>query len=79
MEGSRGKSSISDITTVVINVTDVNDNTPVFGRGDYRAEISEDLTPGALVMKVEIKHVHTLLHRKIMRKWSNFFLYMLEN
>ena len=52
VEGSRGKSSLSDITTVIINVTDVNDNTPVFGRGDYSTEISEDLTPGGLVMKV---------------------------
>ncbi|XP_041799455.1 protocadherin Fat 2 isoform X2 [Chelmon rostratus] len=52
VEGSRGKSSLSDITTVIINVTDVNDNTPVFGRGDYTAEISENLTPGRLVMKV---------------------------
>lgn len=55
VEGSRGKSSLSDITTVIINVTDVNDNTPVFGRGDYSAEITEDLIPGGLVMKVEIK------------------------
>ncbi|KAL3973507.1 hypothetical protein ACER0C_024714 [Sarotherodon galilaeus] len=52
VEGSRGKSPLSDITTVIINVTDVNDNPPVFGRGDYSAEVSEDLTPGRLVMKV---------------------------
>ncbi|KAM9376180.1 LOW QUALITY PROTEIN: protocadherin Fat 2 [Pholidichthys leucotaenia] len=52
VEGSRGKSSLSDITTVIINVTDVNDNAPVFGRGDYSTEISEDLTPGSLVMRI---------------------------
>ncbi|XP_070818647.1 protocadherin Fat 2 [Chaetodon trifascialis] len=52
VEGSRGKSSLSDITTVIVNVTDVNDNAPVFGRGDYTAEISEDLTPGRPVMTV---------------------------
>ncbi|KAM6924214.1 protocadherin Fat 2 [Xenentodon cancila] len=52
VEGSRGKSSLTDITTVIINVTDVNDNAPVFRQGDYSAEISEDLTPGSLVMKV---------------------------
>ncbi|XP_028272859.1 protocadherin Fat 2 [Parambassis ranga] len=52
VEGSRGKSSLTDITTVIINVTDVNDNAPVFGKGDYKAEISEDLTPGSLVMTV---------------------------
>uniref|UniRef100_A0A669EL52 FAT atypical cadherin 2 n=1 Tax=Oreochromis niloticus TaxID=8128 RepID=A0A669EL52_ORENI len=49
VEGSRGKSPLSDITTVIINVTDVNDNPPVFGRSDYSAEVSEDLTPGRLV------------------------------
>ncbi|KAF3694240.1 Protocadherin Fat 2 FAT tumor suppressor -like protein 2 Precursor [Channa argus] len=52
VEGSRGKPSLSDITTVIINVTDVNDNAPVFKQGDYRAEVSEDLVPGSLVMKV---------------------------
>lgn len=52
VEGSRGKSTLSDITTIIIKVTDVNDNVPVFGKGDYSAEISEDLTPGSLVMKV---------------------------
>ncbi|XP_012717208.2 protocadherin Fat 2 [Fundulus heteroclitus] len=52
VEGSRGKSSLSDITTVVINVTDVNDNAPVFRQSIYSAEILEDLTPGSLVMKV---------------------------
>ncbi|KAM9741190.1 LOW QUALITY PROTEIN: protocadherin Fat 2 [Menidia menidia] len=52
VEGSRGKASLSDIAMVVINVTDVNDNTPAFGQGDYSAEISEDLTPGHLVMKL---------------------------
>ncbi|KAM9795003.1 protocadherin Fat 2 [Neosynchiropus ocellatus] len=52
VEGRRGKSTLSDITTVIINVTDINDNAPVFQRGDYSVEISEDLTPGSLVMKV---------------------------
>lgn len=55
VEGSRGKSTLSDITTIIIKVTDVNDNVPVFGKGDYSAEISEDLTPGSLVMKVDQK------------------------
>uniref|UniRef100_A0A667YH43 FAT atypical cadherin 2 n=1 Tax=Myripristis murdjan TaxID=586833 RepID=A0A667YH43_9TELE len=52
VEGSRGKSSLSDVAMVIINVTDVNDNAPVFGRGDYSAEISEALAPGSLVMQV---------------------------
>uniref|UniRef100_A0A3Q3F9R6 FAT atypical cadherin 2 n=1 Tax=Labrus bergylta TaxID=56723 RepID=A0A3Q3F9R6_9LABR len=54
VEGSRGKSSLSDITTVIINVTDLNDNAPVFGRGDYSTEVSEDLTPGSLVTATDL-------------------------
>ncbi|XP_040031249.2 protocadherin Fat 2 isoform X1 [Gasterosteus aculeatus] len=52
VEGSRGKSSLSDVATVTVHVTDLNDNAPVFGRGDYSAEVPEDLTPGGLVLKV---------------------------
>nr|XP_057914890.1 protocadherin Fat 2 [Doryrhamphus excisus] len=52
VEGSRGRSALRDITMLVINVTDVNDNAPAFGRGDYSAEISEEDAPGSLVMKV---------------------------
>lgn len=54
LEGTRGKSTLSDITMVIINITDVNDNTPVFGQGDYRADISEDLSPGHVVMQVAV-------------------------
>uniref|UniRef100_A0A8C1WJD8 FAT atypical cadherin 2 n=1 Tax=Cyprinus carpio TaxID=7962 RepID=A0A8C1WJD8_CYPCA len=32
VEGARGKPSLSDIATVMINITDVNDNPPVFNR-----------------------------------------------
>uniref|UniRef100_A0A4W5KGH0 FAT atypical cadherin 2 n=1 Tax=Hucho hucho TaxID=62062 RepID=A0A4W5KGH0_9TELE len=52
LEGTRGKSTLSDITMVIINITDVNDNTPVFGQRDYRADVSEDLSPGDVVMQV---------------------------
>lgn len=52
LETSNGRFSIGNTLMLVINVTDVNDNAPVFGQGGYSAEIMEDLTPGALVMKV---------------------------
>lgn len=52
VEGSRGKQSLSDVTTVIVNVTDVNDNSPVFEDGGYSVEVMEDLPPGAAVMKV---------------------------
>lgn len=37
---------------VIVNVTDVNDNPPVFEEGGYGVEIMEDVPPGSLVMKV---------------------------
>ncbi|KAL0973727.1 hypothetical protein UPYG_G00210150 [Umbra pygmaea] len=52
VEGTRGKSSLSDITMVIVNITDVNDNPPVFANRDYRADIREDLVPGSIVMQV---------------------------
>ncbi|XP_023653219.2 protocadherin Fat 2 [Paramormyrops kingsleyae] len=52
VEGSRGKSSLSDVTMVIINVTDVNDNPPIFNRGDYSAEVPEDIALDDLVMQV---------------------------
>lgn len=52
VEGARGKASLSDIAMVVVNITDINDNPPIFNRGDYSAEIAEDLLPGDTVMQV---------------------------
>lgn len=52
VEGSRGKSSLSDVTMVIINITDVNDNPPIFNRGDYSAEVPEDIALDGLVMQV---------------------------
>lgn len=69
VEGSRGKSSLSDITTVIINVTDVNDNAPAFERGDYSTEISEDLTPGGLIMKVSTEVKKKLFWTKCVTNW----------
>lgn len=37
-----GTPSLSDVVTVNINVTDINDNSPVFSQDTYTAVISED-------------------------------------
>lgn len=37
-----GTPSLSDVVTVNINVTDVNDNTPIFSQDTYTAVVSED-------------------------------------
>ncbi|XP_022539774.2 protocadherin Fat 2 [Astyanax mexicanus] len=52
VEGARGKASLTDIAMVIINITDINDNPPVFSRGDYSTEIAEDLSAGDTVMQV---------------------------
>uniref|UniRef100_A0A9J8ADP7 FAT atypical cadherin 2 n=1 Tax=Cyprinus carpio carpio TaxID=630221 RepID=A0A9J8ADP7_CYPCA len=52
VEGARGKASLSDIATVMINITDVNDNPPVFNRSSYSAVIAEDISPGDMVLQV---------------------------
>ncbi|XP_067899138.1 protocadherin Fat 1 [Heterodontus francisci] len=53
VDGNRkGTLLFGDSTTVVINVTDVNDNAPKFSHNVYLAEISEDAPLGELVLKV---------------------------
>uniref|UniRef100_A0A672QBL2 FAT atypical cadherin 2 n=1 Tax=Sinocyclocheilus grahami TaxID=75366 RepID=A0A672QBL2_SINGR len=47
-----GKPLLSDIATVIINITDVNDNPPVFNHSSYSSVIAEDITPGDMVLQV---------------------------
>ncbi|XP_056442395.1 protocadherin Fat 1a isoform X2 [Gadus chalcogrammus] len=47
-----GSPPLSDMATVNINLTDVNDNSPVFSQETYMAVVSEDAEPGKAVVTV---------------------------
>uniref|UniRef100_A0A672LHY1 Protocadherin Fat 1-like n=1 Tax=Sinocyclocheilus grahami TaxID=75366 RepID=A0A672LHY1_SINGR len=47
-----GTPSLSDMATVNINLTDVNDNSPVFSQDIYSAVVSEDAELGKIVLAV---------------------------
>lgn len=49
-----GSPPLSDMATVNINLTDVNDNGPVFSQDVYTAVVSEDTELGKTVMAVTI-------------------------
>ncbi|XP_027901341.1 protocadherin-16-like [Xiphophorus couchianus] len=48
-----GTPSLSSIATVQVQVSDVNDNAPVFHQLEYRATVSEDGLPGSTVLTLE--------------------------
>ncbi|XP_069825207.1 protocadherin Fat 2 [Dendropsophus ebraccatus] len=53
VEGTRASSPpLSDVTLLVVNITDVNDNKPIFSLEEYEAEIREDAVVGDLIVMV---------------------------
>ncbi|KAM6972795.1 protocadherin Fat 1a [Aplochiton taeniatus] len=52
-----GSPPLSDMATVNINLTDVNDNSPSFSQATYAAVISEDAEPGKTVVTVVAEDV----------------------
>ncbi|XP_053500578.1 protocadherin-16 isoform X2 [Ictalurus furcatus] len=48
-----GKPSLSAIATVQVQLTDVNDNAPMFHQLEYRATVSEDQLPGGTILTLE--------------------------
>uniref|UniRef100_A0A8D0DTW5 FAT atypical cadherin 2 n=1 Tax=Salvator merianae TaxID=96440 RepID=A0A8D0DTW5_SALMN len=53
IEGTRkGSASLSDMTMVVVNITDINDHAPVFSQDLYIAKIREDAAVGDVVLTV---------------------------
>ncbi|TDH14711.1 hypothetical protein EPR50_G00022900 [Perca flavescens] len=49
----QGTPSLSSVATVQVQVSDVNDNTPIFHQSEYRATVSEDGLPGSTVLTLE--------------------------
>uniref|UniRef100_A0A8C6SHA9 Dachsous cadherin-related 1a n=1 Tax=Neogobius melanostomus TaxID=47308 RepID=A0A8C6SHA9_9GOBI len=48
-----GTPSLSSMATVQVQVSDVNDNAPIFHQSEYRATLSEDNLPGSTVLTLE--------------------------
>ncbi|XP_077397746.1 protocadherin-16-like [Festucalex cinctus] len=49
----QGTPSLSSIATIQVQVSDINDNAPVFHQSEYRASVSEDELPGSTVLTLE--------------------------
>uniref|UniRef100_A0A8D0KTB8 FAT atypical cadherin 2 n=1 Tax=Strix occidentalis caurina TaxID=311401 RepID=A0A8D0KTB8_STROC len=53
IEGTRkGSASLSDVTMVVINITDINDHAPEFIQDPYFADIREDAAVGEIILTI---------------------------
>ncbi|MBN3279871.1 FAT2 protein, partial [Polyodon spathula] len=66
VEGVReGSSSLSDITMVIINITDVNDNPPQFSQAVYSTEVAEDISLGSVVILVSADDLDGPLNNQI--------------
>ncbi|KAM9729569.1 protocadherin-16 [Menidia menidia] len=48
-----GSPPLSSLATVQVQISDVNDNAPVFHHSEYRATVSEDTIPGSTVLTFE--------------------------
>ncbi|XP_015197069.2 protocadherin Fat 3 isoform X3 [Lepisosteus oculatus] len=61
-----GTPPLSAVTSVNINLTDVNDNAPVFSRDAYSAVISEDASIGESVVKLMAEDVDSPVNGQIL-------------
>ncbi|KAM9849596.1 protocadherin alpha-13-like [Aulostomus maculatus] len=61
-----GKPAKSGSLTIIINVIDVNDNSPVFSKSLYKARVSEDAAPGSVVIKLNATDLDEGMNSKIL-------------
>uniref|UniRef100_A0A673B3N5 Protocadherin-16 n=1 Tax=Sphaeramia orbicularis TaxID=375764 RepID=A0A673B3N5_9TELE len=48
-----GSPPLSSLTTIQVQISDVNDNAPLFHQSEYRATVSEDSIPGSTILTFE--------------------------
>uniref|UniRef100_A0A8C6IRE2 Uncharacterized protein n=1 Tax=Melopsittacus undulatus TaxID=13146 RepID=A0A8C6IRE2_MELUD len=66
IEGTRkGSASLSDVTMVVINITDINDHAPEFIQDPYFADIREDVAVGEIILTVSADDLDGAMNNQI--------------
>ncbi|XP_063025237.1 protocadherin gamma-B5-like [Melospiza melodia melodia] len=66
-----GDPARSGTVQVRINVTDLNDNPPVFSKGVYEARVEENLPAGSLVLRVEATDADAGTNGRVSYSFSN--------
>ncbi|XP_054454102.1 protocadherin alpha-2-like [Anoplopoma fimbria] len=61
-----GKPARSGTLQLIVNVLDVNDNTPTFSKSLYKARVDENAYPGQLVIKLNATDLDEGINSKIM-------------
>ncbi|XP_017683478.1 PREDICTED: protocadherin Fat 2 [Lepidothrix coronata] len=66
IEGTRkGSASLSDVTMVVINITDINDHAPEFIQDPYLTDIREDAAVGEVILTVSADDLDGAMNNQI--------------
>ncbi|KFV61323.1 Protocadherin Fat 2, partial [Dryobates pubescens] len=66
IEGTRkGSASLSDVTMVVINITDINDHAPEFIQDPYFVDIREDAAVGEIILTVSADDLDGAMNNQI--------------